>query len=109
MSSWIFTGWAVFQLFSLVEARVARVQPPDDRRFWAVPVMVWLGLASQYPILYATAVGGTRDVAGSRYAVMDIFEAAVAGSLFSQVLVVLLAVVALFAPGTPERESGSGA
>jgi len=110
---WIFTGWAVFQLFSMVENRLgdtakggASVQLATTR-FWAIPVIVWVGLATQYPVFYALAVDRSVELAGSRYSVADIFEASVAASLFTQVFVALLGLAALFS--LRERQAGGAA
>ncbi len=101
---WIFTGWAIFALFGQVELRLGR---PADRcagatvrsttRFWAIPMIVWIGFATQYPVLYVLAAEGSVELAGSRYRVEDIFEASLAASLFTLVFVSLLALGSLFA------------
>ncbi len=110
---WIFTGWVMFQLFALFEQRHAGlVSRGADRavlgstRFWAIPFVVWLGLSTQYPIQFLLAGDGMVELAGSRYSVADIYEASVAGSLFTLVFVSLLALVSLFALCEAEGEAG---
>ncbi len=111
---WIFTGWVMFQLFSLFERRYdGLVIRGADRvvlgttRFWAIPFVVWLGLATQYPVQYILAVDRTVELAGSRYSVADIYEASLAGSLFTLVFVSLLALVSLFALCEGEGKAGT--
>lgn len=92
---WIFTGWASFQLFALLEHRFDVGAASTQRGFWLLPAIVWLAIALQYPVMYAIAPAGTVELGASRFVVADIFEAAVAASLFSMIFVVLIALVRL--------------
>lgn len=94
---WLFTGWVVFQVFSLCESRFTPSRAAASTPFWALPVVVWLGLALQYPVLYAVAEDRMVELAGSLYSVADIYEASLAASLFTLLFVVLLAVDRLLA------------
>lgn len=100
---WLFSGWVVFQVFSLCESRFAAAKATTSVRYWALPVVVWLGLALQYPIMYAVAEDRMVELAGSLYSVADIYEASLAASLFSLVFVVVLAVDRLLAMGQQGR------
>jgi putative membrane protein len=94
---WLITGWLFFQVFALLEPRF-RASPAWGRRaFWLLPCLVWSGLALQYPLLFAAAPAGTVEVGGRSFVIADIYEAAVAGSLFTMIFVVVLAVIKLCA------------
>jgi uncharacterized membrane protein len=93
---WLFTGWLFFQVFALLEHRF-RASPAVGRRtFWLLPCLMWFGLALQYPVSFAAAPAGTVEVGGRSFVIADIYEAAIAGSLFTMVFVVLLALIRLF-------------
>jgi putative membrane protein len=92
---WIFTGWISFQLFAFLEHRFEAGPVVRERRFWLLPAIVWLTIGLQYPILFANAPAGTVDIGTSHFLVADIFEAAVAASLFSMIFVALLALTRL--------------
>jgi putative membrane protein len=90
---WIFTSWVLFQIFSLVEARFPAAEAGED--FWVLPCLVWVALALQYPILWSKAPTSTVGYGGRSFVSTDIFEASVAGSLFTLVFVGLLALACL--------------
>lgn len=92
---WIFAGWVSFQLFAFLEHRFTAAAAVSQRRFWLLPVIVWLAIGLQYPVMYAIAPAGTVEIGASRFVIADIFEAAVAASLFSMIFVVLIALVRL--------------
>ena len=92
---WILTGWCSFQLFALVEHKFQARAAVARRRFWLLPAIIWLGLALQYPIMFAVAPAGVVEFGASRFVIADIFEASVAASLFSMMFVVLIALVRL--------------
>jgi putative membrane protein len=93
---WLFTGWVFFQAFALVEGRFRSSSIAARRNFWLLPCLVWLGVALQFPIMFATAVGGTVERGGRTFIIADIFEAATAGSLFSMVFACLIALIRLY-------------
>jgi len=94
---WIFTGWISFQLFAFVEHRFQSSPAVTQRNFWLLPAIAWLGMALQYPVMFAVAPAGMVELGASRFVIADIFEAAVSASLFSMVFVALLALVRLSA------------
>jgi putative membrane protein len=96
---WIFTGWVSLQLFALIEHRFAATAAVTRRTFWLLPIVVWLAIALQYPIMFANAPEGTVELGASRFVIAHIFEAAIIGSLFSMIFVVLIALARLGALG----------
>jgi uncharacterized membrane protein len=92
---WIFTGWISFQLFAFAEPGFQASPAVTQRKFWLLPTVMWLGIALQYPIMFAVAPDGIVELGSSRFVIADIFEAAVAASLFSMVFVVLIALARL--------------
>src|ERR1019366_6820531 len=58
---WILTGWLSFQLFALVEHKFQASAAVARRRFWLLPAIIWLGLALQYPIMFAVAPAGVVE------------------------------------------------
>ncbi len=94
---WLFTGWVFFQLFALLENRFRPSAAAGRRGFWLLPCLIWLGIALQYPILFAAAPAGTVERGGRSFVVADIYEAAVAGSLFTVVFPALIALIRLYA------------
>lgn len=99
---WVFTGWCYFQLFALVEHRFRAGAQASLRSYWALIPLIWLGIALYYPIAFALAPAGTVQLGASRFVIADIYEAAVAASLFSMVFAALVALARLAArPGNP--------
>ncbi len=96
---WLFTGWLFFQVFALVADRFAASATIAHRRFWLLPVVVWLGMALQYPIMFANAPAGNVVLGVRSFITSDIYEAAVAASLFSMVFPVLIALLRLAQSG----------
>jgi putative membrane protein len=92
---WIFTGWVIFQLFALVEARFAAAPAGASRGYWLLPCLIWTWTALQYPLLLAAAPGGTVARGGRTFVTADIYEAALAASLFSVVFAGLAALARL--------------
>jgi putative membrane protein len=93
---WIFTGWVLFQIFALAEHRFRAVAASTLRSYWLLPCLIWIAMALQYPIFWAAAVGGTVTQGGRVFMIVDIYEASVAGSLFTLVLIGMIGVVRLF-------------
>ena len=82
-AGWLFTGWVIFQLFALVEARF----PPrhigaGNVGFWLLPCFVWGAMVLQYPVLYAYAPAGMSVAGGRSFVTADIYEASVVTAFF---------------------------
>lgn len=92
---WIFTAWLMMQVFALIEARTMAGPRVPNRRYWAIPLLIWLGMLFQYPILYLQAEDRVIELARGRFVVSDIIEAAVAASLFSMLPFILLGLIRL--------------
>jgi putative membrane protein len=94
---WLLTGWLFFQVFAFVEQRFRASSAVGRRAFWLLPCVVWSGLALQFPLLLAAAPAGTAEVGGRSFVIADIYEAAVAGSLLTMALPIILALIKLAA------------
>ncbi|WP_052223557.1 carotenoid biosynthesis protein [Novosphingobium malaysiense] len=92
---WIFTGWVLFQLFSLIEKRFPPCEAVQSRRYWLLPCLMWLAMPLQFVFSWLGAPGGTVNLGESTFVIADIHEAALIGSLFSMVLPALIAIYRL--------------
>lgn len=92
---WLFTGWLYFQLFALIEDRFHPKAASMRKSFWLLPCLIWLVMALQYPAMFAAASSAMVERGGDTFDVAHIYEAAVAGSLFTMVFVSLVAMVRL--------------
>jgi putative membrane protein len=90
---WIFTGWVLFQIIALLEHRFRATAAARSRGFWLLPSLLWLAFGLRYPFLWAAAPRGTVTAAGRTFVIGDVYEAAVAASLFTLFFTGLLALV----------------
>jgi putative membrane protein len=89
---WLFTGWLFFQLFACLERRFPPTPVAKRRDLWLLPCIIWLMLSAQYPLLFAAAAAGTVTQGGRTFVIADVYEAAVAASLFTTVFTALVAM-----------------
>jgi uncharacterized membrane protein len=103
---WLFTGWAFFQIFALLERRFPA--PPTAKRadLWLLPCLIWGGLSLQYPILFSLSPEAIATRGARSFMIADIYEAAIAASLFTTVFTSVLAAfrVVLVARATHSGE-----
>ena len=92
---WLFLGWVVFQVFALVADKFRGTGAVAHRGFWLTPVLIWLGMALQYPAMFMSAPAGMVTVGTRSFVTADIFEAAAAAALFSIVFPGLIGLVRL--------------
>ena len=96
---WLFTGYVLFQIFVLIEHRFRPAPASDKRSFWALPCLVWLGMALPFPLGWPGASLETVVSGDRTYVIADIFEGGIMVSLFSMVLLALLALNKLYLGG----------
>lgn len=92
---WILTGWVLFQIVSCFEERFPAAEASRRRSYWLLPCLVWVAQAIQYPILWSNASTATVQYGTRVFVISDVFEAAIAGSLFTVLFVGLLGLVCL--------------
>ena len=92
---WAFTGWLLFQIFALIEHRFRPARAATTRGYWLLPCLIWLVMAAQFLILWLKAPAGTTSVGARTFIIADIYEAALAGSLFTLLMVGLIGVIRL--------------
>lgn len=89
---WLLTTWVMFQLFALYLAMWGRPgTTPRHRVYWMQPIVFWLLIAAQFPLLFAlvpdTAV---NDPAGQPWQSADLLETMALVAVFTMVFVGLL-------------------
>lgn len=95
---WILTGWAIFLPMALLERRFSSASSISGRGYWLLPCLIWIFQAVQFVILWMQAPVGEVVTGTRRFVASDIFEAAVAASLFTVLFVGLVGLARLY-PG----------
>lgn len=90
---WLLTMWVSFQLFALY---LTRREPPlqisVDSVYWRQPVVYWLLIGLQFPILALLVPGGElTDPAGQVWQAKHLFESMAVTSVFTMLFTGLLA------------------
>lgn len=102
---WVFTGWVLFQLFSLLERRWRREPVASPRSALLMPVVIWFGLALQVNLEMLRAGDATATLQGGRVVpVSDIYATCSAAAWFTMGLVVAISVARLYA-ATPAPQT----
>ncbi|MEO6795266.1 MAG: carotenoid biosynthesis protein [Mycobacterium sp.] len=97
---WVFTGWVVFQAFSLIEWRWRRVPTASTRSTLLMPAVIWFGLALQVNLEMLRVGNSSATIQGGRsVSLSDIYETCSATAWFTIVLVAVISVARLY-PGT---------
>jgi len=94
---WVLTMWVAFQLFAVF---LARRQPPNDipatAAHWRQPVVYWLLIGLQFPLLALIVPAVTlTDPAGQQWQSSQLFESMALTSVFTMCLTALLAWLVL--------------
>ncbi|WP_313805888.1 carotenoid biosynthesis protein [Sphingobium sp.] len=93
---WVFVGWVIFQPLGFAESRFRAMEASKARRYWLLPCLIWIAIAIQYPIYWASAPSGTTALGHNIFVIADIYEASLAGSLFTLVFAGLVGAARLF-------------
>lgn len=93
---WIFTGWVIFQAFAVFEQRFQSAAAAQEKRFWLLPIMVWLLMAANGPIELLRVGSDTVSVGVRTFVTADIYEAAIITSLFTHGAMSVIALARLF-------------
>jgi len=90
---WMLTMWVIFQLFAVYLARRAPpVMGVVPRAYWLQPVVYWLLIGLQFPLLAAIVPAMTlTDPAGQVWQAHDLFASMALVSCFTMIFTALLA------------------
>ena len=94
---WMLTLWLIFQVFALFLSMRARpeVQVPG-LRYWLQPVVFWLLIALQFPLVFALAPdAAVSDPTGATWRVGDLLETMALASVFTMMFVAVLCLFLL--------------
>jgi len=98
---WVFTGWVLFLLFSLLERRWRRAPNASARSMLLMPAVIWFGLALQVNLEMLRVGDATATLQGGRVVpVADIYATCSAASWFTMGLAVAISVARLYS-GNP--------
>jgi uncharacterized membrane protein len=92
---WLLNGWTIFQLWALVERRLRPAPALSVARYWAQPPLIWVGVALQFPLLYAFAPPGTSTIGERTWVTADIYETATIMAIFTMLFAALLTLARL--------------
>lgn len=90
---WMLTMWVIFQLFAVYLAmRNAAVATPESASYWRQPVVYWLLIGLQFPLL-ALIVPSVElpDPTGQVWRSSDLFQSMALASFFTMIFTALLA------------------
>ena len=90
---WLLTMWVSFQLFALYQTRrEPPLQISADSVYWQQPVVYWLLIGLQFPLLALLVPGGElTDPAGQVWQAKHLFESMAVTSVFTMLFTGLLA------------------
>lgn len=106
---WVFTGWVLFQVFSLIEWRWRRVPNAATRSTLLMPAVIWFGLALQVNLELLHVGDASATIQGGRSVPLsDIYQTSSATAWFTMVLVAAISVAGLYRgkPATPMGNVG---
>jgi len=89
---WMVTMLIIFQLFTLwLDRREPAATSNQSFRYWLQPVVFWLLIALQFPLLYAIVPDATlEDPSGSVWQARDLLETMMLVSVFTMVFTSIL-------------------
>ncbi|MGE0484163.1 MAG: carotenoid biosynthesis protein [Gammaproteobacteria bacterium] len=96
-AGWLLTMWVIFQVFAVYLARRGDIRPvPVASPYWLQPVVFWLLIGLQFPLLaLIVPEGALSDPAGVAWTVKGLFTAMAIVSVFTMSFTALLAWVLL--------------
>lgn len=101
---WLFTGWVLFQVFSLVEGHWRREPGVATRSTLVMPAVIWFGLALQVNLEMLRVGDATVTLQGGRVVPLsDIYATCSATAWFTMGLVVAISVARLVPATTANR------
>lgn len=101
---WLVTGWTIFQLFALVEARFPpRRAAAAPRLYWLLPSVIWIGTAVPYVSWFIAAPAGQASVGGRSFVIADIYEAGLIAAILTMLPPALTAAFRVYADRTAPR------
>lgn len=92
---WMFTGWAIFQAFALIERRFAATRAIDSRGYWLLPCLLWLGMAAQFAEMFWQAPEGLSTAGQRTFVTADIYETGLILAMMTMGFAALLGVFRL--------------
>src|SRR5262245_56895523 len=103
---WIITGWVLFQIAALIEARFVSNRVTERRAYWLPLCLVWLVFPTHLASGCIDASKSLVSSGASSFVIADIYEAGVAGALFSMVMPALIAIVRIASSKTLRGQGG---
>jgi uncharacterized membrane protein len=96
-AGWVLTMWVIFQAFAGYLAHRGEVRPvPVAGPYWLQPVVFWLLIALQFPLLAVIVpAGALSDPSGATWSMHGLFTAMAIVSVFTMTFTALLAWVLL--------------
>lgn len=98
---WLLTGWVIFQLVALVDARFPGRPVTRSRGYWLLPCLFWLSTTAQ---VFDELIRGTDGVAvrgGKTIAIADVYESCASAALFTIVFTGITALIRLYSRPSP--------
>ncbi len=107
---WIVTGWAIFQVFAVLEARVSRPSPASGAltsalNYQLVPVIVWALVPVRYFIDWRGAASTPVPIGDQVLTVADIHQASASIGLMTMVMAAVAAAARLLEDGAPRTRT----
>ena len=89
---WMLTMWVIFQLFALWRARqTSAAAAIDSFNYWLQPVVYWLLIALQFPLLFAIVPDfALKDPTGKAWQAADLLETMMLASVFTMLFTAVL-------------------
>ncbi|ORV40228.1 hypothetical protein AWC00_16205 [Mycobacterium conspicuum] len=93
---WLLTGWLIFQLVALVEARFPAGPATGTRGYWLLPCLFWLSTTSQVFTSLIHPPDGVAVRGGKTIQIADVYESGASAALFTILLTGIMALVRLY-------------
>jgi putative membrane protein len=93
---WLLTGWVIFQLAALVEARFPARPVTLGRSYWLLPCLFWLSTTTQVFTSLIHPPDGVAVRGGKTIVIADVYESGASAALFTILLTGIMALVRLY-------------
>lgn len=93
---WLLTGWLIFQLVALVEARFPGRPVTLTRTYWLLPCLFWLSTTTQVFISLMHPPDGVAVRGGKTIQIADVYESGASAALFTILLTGIMALTCLY-------------